>query len=556
MINSIPTIESGNAKVFGEITKKNSPKYYWLQDVKYDSVNIQKDKNNLSGIFMTPDKARKTNNTALLGLSIAGATVLTAGTLVFLLKGGPKGLVKNFRKVRDYLEDKIQKSKLNNMSDTKINRAYIFMVHKIDSLLQKVEAVNNFTSVKDLTFKKIMSATPFLRKIHDNITQMFEKIGRQSVVNSYNETYSTLGLAQAVSKGVRAHVLSGSSESVMKVGNQKLTKAQVAVMLDGLDDDLIQIYNKYFNVNARSSRYLKIKKYAQYLKGHFHKLSSFWSKDIVNSFMAESAIAKEKLGIQKTVRGFRKEFSYSLADLSRDSDKKIIQMTRMVSHKDIEKINMLRNLRNDIKMIARTGVLNNKVKTDIIAQLNKFKAEITKSLDKKNIDIKAADEMFENIDELVSSITDFKQGKVEDILDVYKNILTPKEFSEVRKAYRKSVKSLDASIGIETEDFINKVRDLSLGSAPTDILTIIGSLATLGYHLGKSESNEQRTSISLKYGIPAIAGIGTALYCNAKLFSGSKMMIIGATSTMLVNKLGSMADEYLKKHRQKRTNNL
>ena len=57
------------------------------------------------------------------------------------------------------------------------------------------------------------------------------------------------------------------------------------------------------------------------------------------------------------------------------------------------------------------------------------------------------------------------------------------------------VKNLDKSIKIETDDFISKVRDLALGSAPTDVLTILGGLGTLGYYLGKSKDSDERVSI-------------------------------------------------------------
>ena len=32
---------------------------------------------------------------------------------------------------------------------------------------------------------------------------------------------------------------------------------------------------------------------------------------------------------------------------------------------------------------------------------------------------------------------------------------------------------MDKSINLETEEFVNKLRDLKMGSAPTDILTIL-----------------------------------------------------------------------------------
>ncbi len=143
----------------------------------------------------------------------------------------------------------------------------------------------------------------------------------------------------------------------------------------------------------------------------------------------------------------------------------------------------------------------------------------------------------------------FEQGKTEKILNIYKHILPPNEYKTLEKAYKAQIKSLDKSITIETEDFVSKLRDLSLGSAPTDILSLLGGLGVLSYHLGKSEDNEQRTSIALKYGIPALSLIGVSLYCNAKLYAGTKGLLIGTLASAILNRIGTTADNLLKEYR-------
>ena len=122
-------------------------------------------------------------------------------------------------------------------------------------------------------------------------------------------------------------------------------------------------------------------------------------------------------------------------------------------------------------------------------------------------------------------------------------------FKKVKKIYNRGIKSLDKSIKIETEDFTAKIRDLAMGSAPTDMLTMVGSVGVLGYQLGKSDNKDQRTSIALKYGFPAIAGIAVSLYCNAKLYAGTKALIVGSISTWILNRIGSTSDEYIKNYK-------
>ncbi len=558
MINSIPTIESKYNNTFGEFTNKKLPSDYWLP-ADVDKSEKRRDKNKI--IIMTPDEARSTNNARLIGLSIAGATVLTAAGLFFILKGGPKGLSRNFQKFRDALERKVQNSKLNNTSHKGLNKVYIFMIRKLDVAQQKFEAVNNFTTLKDLLFKKIMyndfglkplkitGKTNYGQKIHDGITRIFEKLGRQSVLNSYNKTAGKIAERKLLCSSAAKNILSGNTYDIIEINGLRQSKAQWLSQLNDMNAALDNTFDKHFNKNALTFRYLKIKKAAESLKINFDSLKVFLSKDLLSTFMAENVIAKEKASMQKIVKGYRKNLSYSIADLAHDADDKIIKMTQAISYKDIEKIQMLRHLRQDFKALGKSGIGDKDLKFKILNSIESFRKEILDSIRGKSIDENVAKGLLAGVDDLKMSVTQFKQGQVEDILDIYRKILNPAEYELVEKAYKNEIKALDKSIHIETEEFVSKIRDLTTGGAPTDILTILGSLATLGYYLGKSDNNEERVSISLKYGIPAIAGIGVTLFCNAKLYAGTKSLLIGSISTVIVNKIGSWADNLLKKYR-------
>lgn len=566
MINTIPTIESKKENIFGEVTKRTSSTDYWLRQTPTDSVEIKDNKkNNDSKIkIMTPDEARKTNNFRAWGMSIAGATILTAAGIFFVLKGGPKGLSKNFQKLRNYLENKVQRSKLNNTAHSTANKIYLYMIQKLDTAQQKFEVINNFTTVKDMVFKKLMYnplTGKYTGKIHAGITKMFEKIGRQSVVNTYKRTSSRFSETRAVADSLARKILSKDTSGIIEHNGVRLTKAEWLTKLNQMNADFVAEYERHFNNSARIRRYLKIKKTARDLENKFSKLRVFLSKDLVNTFMAESAIGKEKLLMQETVKGFRNNLSYSIADLAKDSDEQIMKLTQSISYKDVEKIDILRNLRRDIKSIAKVSegkiqmknpdgsvltkeALNNR----ILKEMDRLKDSVQESLRTRSMDENTVQKLLKEVSDLRISFIGFKQGKVEDILDIYRKILSPEDYKIVEKAYRENIKYLDKSINVETEDFVNKVRDLTLGSAPTDIVTVLGSLATLGYYLGKSDNNDERASVSLKYGIPALAGIGTSLYCNAKLFAGTKSLIIGTISTLIVNKIGTWADKRLKKY--------
>lgn len=562
MINSVSQIDKKENPFDLVSNRPQQSNSYWLLNDKMaqqpDTVEINKEnkkeeekKSSLPKIqILTPEEARKTNNAKLIGLSIAGAVVTTAAGIFFVLKGGPKGVSKGFRKLQNHLEYKVQQSKLNNMSDTPINRFYIYMIGKLDKIKHGSEAINNYTSLKDSAFKKIMYLTKPTRYLHQATTRLFEKIGRQAVVNAYKESSRTFNLARDMAAGTSMKAFSRKAGEVVEINGVKKTRIQWLEHLLKMDDDLAKMYEKHFGEEIRSSRYLRVKKAAKELEEHFKDLKTFWSSDLVTSFMAEDAISAEKTAIQKLVRGHRKDISYSLKDFHSDTDKMIIQMTHSISHNDIGKINMLRNIRQSIYKYIQTGTNDSKIRKEILSCADDFRAEINKAIQSNSIDKEVGSRLVENVTELREMVLNFKPGKVEEMLTLYKKLLPESDYKTVEKFYREGVKNLDKSIKIETDDFISKVRDLSLGSAPTDVLTILGGLVTLGYYLGKSKDNDERVSISLKYGFPAIVGLGVSLYGNAKLYAGTKAMALGIGSSILLGKMGSFMDKKLKEHQQ------
>ena len=107
---------------------------------------------------------------------------------------------------------------------------------------------------------------------------------------------------------------------------------------------------------------------------------------------------------------------------------------------------------------------------------------------------------------------------------------------------RSSVSSLDKAINTESNLFFDKLRDMSLGSAPTDILSVLGSVGGVGLGLSMADNKEQRTSALLKFGIPVIGSIGTTVALTVGLVSGIKAMMIGLASGAVINRVGTAVD--------------
>ena len=110
------------------------------------------------------------------------------------------------------------------------------------------------------------------------------------------------------------------------------------------------------------------------------------------------------------------------------------------------------------------------------------------------------------------------------------------------------INSLDESIDTETIKYFDKARDLKLGAAPTDVMSILVSAGTVAWLVGKSKDKDEVISASLKYGIPAVGTIATSLYCTTKLISGGKAFVLSMISGWIINRIGEFADNIRKQY--------
>ena len=140
------------------------------------------------------------------------------------------------------------------------------------------------------------------------------------------------------------------------------------------------------------------------------------------------------------------------------------------------------------------------------------------------------------------------------MLDIYYKI-APFELSKsgALKSAQKAVSSFDKSVNLEVGEFFDKSRDLGLGSAPTDVLTLLFSCGMITYGLNKAKGNDEKKSVMLKSGIPIVGAVGTSLISATKLVSGSKSIALGLISGLVLNRIGTQADKIRKDNANKVT---
>lgn len=549
-------MSSVTSTIFNDITTKTNPSDYWInkklpenQEQQTLGASQTPDQFIKNIKIITPEEARKTNNTKIIGLSIAGATVATAAAVFAIVRGGgSRKILQISNKLKLYFEKQLEKAKINGKKHDFMDKAYISGIKLVDGMAKKSEAVNNFTTFKDLLFEKIMRLTKFTGNIHRKIGKTFERIGRRSVISQYANAEDSLIKAQTTSHRTLRQYLNANSDQIININGIQLPRKEWAKRIKAQDGEIQNLFEEHFTANALMKRYYTIKQISTKLKNDLSKLMSFWSRDVYNKFIADSKIVEGREALQKEVWGKRRLLSYTQPEMIKSAENSLDNITKLTQASDKTSIGYIKSLKHDMKEFVQKPNSRSELKNKILETVRELSTSIKEN---KNglITKEIGEKMTAELANMTKTLTDYKQGKIQDILEIYKNLLPEKEYKVVEKYYTQGVKSLDKSIKIETEDFVNKLRDLAMGSAPTDMLSMISSIGALGYYLAKADDKDQRTSIALKYGIPALAAVGVPLYCNAKLFSGTKGLAIASVATFIVNRIGTYADNKVKKHK-------
>ncbi len=537
MINSINGTIPPKNNPFGTVTNRNSVADYWLDQNKKEGATNTLGSILPDTIILNPEEARKTNNLKIIGLSIASATVLAAAGIFFVLRGGPKGVAKGFQSLRDYLERKVQKSKLKGATAS----GYEYLLGKADFLLGKAQAINNFTTIKDFAFKKLMyggkNNWKYTRKIHNAITNTFEKLGLKTIAKSYQRTGAKFNKLSEINSSIISELeKQGDLSKLVTDRGVTVTRGELIAFAKRRGIEIEKLLKDNFSDSVRESRYLTVKKFTKELEQSFEEKGPLWflSKDTLKTFVAEAQMMPKKLKIQKEILDGKKKISYSLSDLYKDADDIIMQISSTLSVSDKEALKSLNNLRESFKTMSKTGKMNHGQITKDLEAMEHLVLDKSSVMERKDVR--------EMVDNLKSLYVYYHPGNVQDILDAYKVLLPKDRYEKVAKEFKSAVKSLDKSTKLESEDFINKSRDLAMGSAPTDVLTVLG---------GKSDNGQERTAITLKYGIPALVGIGVSLYGNARLFAGSKSLLFATLSSFVANRIGTFANNLYENHLKK-----
>lgn len=510
-----------------------------------------------NGYYIQPDLNTTTDDDKIdkkklwtrlgIGLVLVGLTSFGA------IKAMPKSVVKKFDKFKQFLEKKIE----NEATNSKTAIFYRTLLRGSLKAGEKFQGINNLVSFKDIWFKrKITDKIPFVDKACQSITGWFNSIGRFTVKRSYKSTGKKFTNLDEFLSNIDRELLVKDKGAYVTINGETKTVAQWVRILGLKRQAVNNKISQNFTMPSIRERREDMERIMSTLEDRvwaasFGDKSNFMKKDTYFTFVADKFLAVDKANLGQSIHKLRSEISYNIFDKTKAASELLQVNKRMLNPKDTVSEKLFRELSKQLSELS--GCDLHSPRYEVLQQ------EILKNLDalKKNVSI--AKDIYKYDDKIVGAVGEHnriikeilessQRGKLDEMLDIYKNLLPEKEYHKLQKEVRESVKALDTSIRIESVEYFDKLRDLTLGSAPTDILTILVGFGSLGIGLASSDDKDTQASVALKYGIPAIGGMLTSMVVTSMLVSGLKSHFVGFISGLILNKAGTIADKYRKEY--------
>jgi|GEM_PF-5867208 len=138
-------------------------------------------------------------------------------------------------------------------------------------------------------------------------------------------------------------------------------------------------------------------------------------------------------------------------------------------------------------------------------------------------------------------------ARIQEILDkildrkVMQNGITP--FAQ------KADKRLNRALDMHTNIFVDKMRDVCVSTAASDVLGILGAGGALVLYTAQAKTKEERTSVAMTTGVPLGLGIISTTIATMKMVNGFKALGVGFATTIISGIVGKSLDKaYKKKH--------
>lgn len=482
--------------------------------------------------------------------AVIGGSVGVLGAAALLLTKGKltKGMTSALGKIAESAGERIAKLK----EKPTISRAegyYLSFLQKANKIAFMARgALFNISPLKDVLFEKIVRNKMGLNKPCDAITTGFRKLSFGTVKSSYKNAAQDMNsmtnlFEETTKKGsfspeVKDELLKGV-ETIRTSFESSFSQPAIKER----SDNLLQRFNG-LGGRVYDSVYGRMKNFVTDI-------------DAMTTFISERLVAGDKKQIMKNLAEKKRVITHNPNDNYHAMSDVLTRLEKTVNPQNVESRGIVRTLRGLSKdYIGLAGENEAAARKKVVETINS-KLDIAQKLTQiENNTPEQAKQIDALLTEFREILNSDKKGEIEILLSRFKQLLPREEYLKLKASADKAVKTLNKAVYQEGFDYTDKIRDLSVGSALTDVAIGMGlPIATTGIAISTAKTKEKKRSVALKYGIPLIAGLTTTTICAFKLISGGKSLILGGAVSIIGNELCERLDKYLLSKDEKNKDN-
>jgi len=449
------------------------------------------------------------------------------------------------KKFYDFRDNKL--AKLNAVPENIVNGKDVFSRNAADIVTGRRLDTSKMTGLKKKaaeaykkTVGKVLSWFHILDK---HSTRLYENEGIKDGVKKYVKTSKNYEEYSASTLEELKKVLNANPDKKFAIGGSKKKASEIledveklfaetGEKLTGLSsnaNDRMWGYNNALKGLTKDANGELQKTAAslteQATEGFMDKIKSKQFSELLTSPVAGSVVKDAKASYAKQVKDTVDFITKTTGTVVEDNIdniaglKKILGTTDIDTYTEIDKT--LRLFDKYKKTLFDGSATSSKAQQELCGKLDDLIGRVTK------LNTANGAEAVKTLESVKKSITSVQGGKVEEIMDIARQVLDNDTYNKVvLPQYRTFQKSLQNAYHGEVNDILDKLRDINCGCAPTDFMTVMGSVGLMGLYTAQAENNDERVSLTLSTGIPIVSTVATNLGCAIKSISGGKAMAV------------------------------
>lgn len=528
------TVNLSDNTAFNKMLKASAPNNSSEKPLPYTGGGTADGK--IASVRIKDVKKEHGSSKGIIGWSI-GATALGGIAALFLLtKGFSGGFYRKISALSEDLRKRAYDLSVDVQNKTIWQKVKLTGAKTMQPVLDSFQSMSNINVLKDggvMLIAKWLKLTPVV----DKINNVFKGIVLKTQRGAYNDAeYSVIKFVKDTEKIAKQ---SGSKE-LMELASD--------------------IRNKYTSVFGTDAHYGRSEKFWESIKLLHSRvwntlLQTRKNKNIsqYKDYITLELTAPKRLAIKKELLDAKKLITNGIEDNYKALKSELKHIKINVKTKDEKAVDFVQKLSKEFEIYRKLNGTNEAAQRAEIAKLSNETIDNLLQHMKDNENFEVIKTAAENIKNILNP--DFsKKGKAQEIVTIVKNKFgkNSPEYQTITTNLEKMDKNIKNAINTEMDAY-EKMAELRVGSAPTDILGILAPVAIATWLVTSAKTKDERVSKTLTQGIPIIGGIATTYYGTTRMFTGPKNIALGIGTAYILNIIGTQLDNWYKSYLEKQS---